>query len=576
MKRFILLLAALPCFAAAQIQYTLTPDPASKSVRVTVTAASNEDQITYRMPAWVPGFYVILQNQKKVSMARAVDSAGKGLTILPQTDPHVWVVKNPGHSRVTFSYNVLGDDPGLGFFAVNVRPNTAFVNGAAAFMYLGGRKNEPTTLKINLPEGWDVGTSMNRRPDGVYVARDYDELEDHPIDMGKFVKRTFMSQGIPFEVDYVTLDELYPADKADQIASRLQKLVVPAIQMFNGAPFKRYVFHLHFGVGNFSGGLEHQASVTIAIGPQTPVDRVDDLYTHEFFHAWNVKNIRPKVLGPFDYTKEVRTDNLWWAEGVTDYYAKLHAYRSGLNSANGYLFPALQGEVRQLQGGQTRHSKTVAEASQLAWEGGSQGTGDLSYYNKGQLVGWILDAAIRTGTHGAKSLDDVFRYMYSRYHLPDKPGYEENGILEAVNTVSGLDLTDLYNKMVYSTDELPYDLLEGIGIRVIAPQKEYQGLGFSTDASGNVTDVVEAVRDQGLQTGDRIITLNGKPISAGAFGLTPDGYVLNIRRGGEAMRIELKPVTLEAENYVVEANPFATEEQARYLQDWLKRPAAVK
>lgn len=576
MNRLFLLLALAPSLAASQVRYTLTPEPANQSVRVSITTEAKSDQTAFRLPAWVPGFYVILHNERKISDVKAVDASGQPLQLSHTADPHEWTVASPKHGALTLSYRVLGDDPGLGFFAVNVRPSTAFVNGAAAFMYVEGRKEEPTTLAIRNPQGWEISTSMGSNPDGTFHSRDYDELVDHPIDLGHFVRRQFRQSGALFEAVFVTQGDLYPASDADYEAARLAKLVQPAIAMFGGTPpFKKYVFHLHLQVGNFGGGLEHQASVTIATSQRKPLG-IDDLVTHEFFHAWNVKNIRPKVLGPFDYTKEVRTDNLWFAEGVTDYYAKLHAYRSGLNGAESYLFPALAGEIATYENGNTRKTSTLADASRGAWEGGSQGTGDLSYYNKGQLVGWILDAMIRAKTNGSRSLDDVMRLMMAKYHLPNNPGYEENGILLAINEVAGQDFSELYHKLVYTTDEMPYGLLENIGMRVVGPGQEYLALGFSVDDNGNVTDVDPEVERQGLQQGDRVVSLNGLPFGPSIPALTKEGYRLSIRRGSEGLRLDLKPVVQQSQNVVVEPDPFATPQQVALREAWLSRPSGVK
>jgi predicted metalloprotease with PDZ domain len=577
MKRFILPLLLAPAVAGAQIHYTMSTQPSTQTVAVTITTDNKADKIAYFMPAWVPGFYVLLpEHAKNVIDVKARDSAGRALRIEPQTNFHEWIVDDPKHGKVIFSYTVKGVDPGLGFFGVNVRKDTAYVLGGAAFMYVENRKSEPTTLRITNPAGWDIGTSMSKDANGVYTGRDYDEFIDHPIDLGHFVKRTFTAEGHPFEIDFVTLGEPFADAQADAYTARIKQLVVPAMQMFGKSPFNRYVFHLHFAVGNFSGGLEHQASVTIALPPRTGPAAVDDLFTHEFFHAWNAKNIRPAVLGPFDYTKEDRTDNLWFAEGVTDYYAKVNAYRSGLDDMDDYLFPAFSTEIRTYQGGRTRLTHTLAEASRGAWEGFSEGMGDLSYYNKGQLAGWIIDAEIRKATNGQKSLDDVMRYMYSEYHLPDKPGYPENGILLACNKISGTDMTALYNKLIYSTDDLPYQDLEHIGIRVTAKGEQYPSLGFTTDDAGVIQDLNPAIQRQGLQTGDKVVSVGGKPYSHFLYGLSTTGFDLAIRRGGEPMTLHLDPVMVTAERYQAAADPFCTDEQGKRLEQWLQRPSGIK
>ena len=576
MKRFSFLFLCAPCLAAAQIHYTLKTNPEQKDIAVTITAQSKTSKISFFMPAWVPGFYVLLPDHAhNVTNVKATDSKGHTLRIEPQKDFHEWTVDDPRHGNVVFSYHVKGVDPGLGFFGVNVRNTTAYVLGGAAFMYVEGRKNEPTTLAITNPAGWDIGTSMSQDAKGTYVADDYDEFIDHPIDLGHFVKRQFTQEGKQFEIDFVTLQGLYADADADDTAKKIKQLVVPAMQMYGPtrSPFQRYVFHLHFAVGNFSGGLEHRASVTIALPPGIPT--IDDLVTHEFFHAWNVKNIRPVVLGPFDYTREVRTDNLWFAEGVTDYYAKLCAYRSGLDGANTYLFPAFSGEISTYQAGRTRLTHSLAEASRGAWEGDSEGMGDLSYYNKGQLAGWILDAEIRKLTDGKKSLDDVMRYMYDKYHLP-LSGYPENGILLAVNAVSGHDLTTLYNKLIYTTDDLPYQDLEDIGIRVDTPGNSYQTIGFDIDDDGTVSDVSDPIASAGLHNGDKITAVDGKPFSLVLAGLSLQRYTLTIVRDGKPMTVLLKPLGQRAERFTAEPDAFATAEQSARLREWLQRPSGIE
>jgi len=576
MKKFLICLCLLPSLAAAQIQYTLKTMPASQQIAVTITAQTRGERTGFFMPAWVPGFYVILHHERTVNEVKATDGAGIPLRLEAQANPREWVVETPKQGRVIFSYKVKGSDPGLGFFGVNVRDETAFVLGGAAFMYVEGRKDEPTTLTVTNPPGWDIGTSMSKDASGVYHARDYDEFIDHPIDLGHFVKRSFTAEGHPFEVDFVTLEGLYPPDQADALAARIQKLVVPAMRMYGSAPFDRYVFHLHFAVGDFSGGLEHQASVTIAVPPQAQFPAIDDLFTHEFFHAWNVKNIRPFVLGPFDYTREVRTDNLWFAEGVTDYYAKINAYRSGLDGVNDYLFPAFSGEIINYQSGRTRLTKTLADASQGAWEGFSEGTGDLSYYNKGQLAGWILDAEIRKVTNGQKSLDDVMRYMYGQYHLPDKPGYPENGILLAINEVSGHDLSQLYHQLIYTTDDLPYADLEDIGVRVEMPDETYQELGFKVNDNGVVQDEEEDLLNEGLRKGDKIVSIDGVAFTPAITGLSASGYTVKVSRGGEDMMLHLTPISERSDRFKAEPDPFATPEQVARLQQWLDRSGGIK
>jgi len=220
-------------------------------------------------------------------------------------------------------------------------------------------------------------------------------------------------------------------------------------------------------IGNFSGGLEHRACNVQAVANSTEL-HLDDLAAHEYFHAWNVKQIRPLILGPFDYTQPQRTGNLWFAEGVTDYYSKLHTYQSGLQNED-WLKSQLLGQIEDLQNGHTRKVKTVEESSRECWNSDGFGLGDLSYYTKGLLAGFIFDAAIIDATSGTKTLDDLMRLLYLQHKLP-KPGYGEDDLRVAINDVAGQDLSDLYNKMIRSTEDLPYGLLRKIGLRVTLPE----------------------------------------------------------------------------------------------------------
>ncbi len=460
LRLLFLSLLALPLSLRADLKYTLRPDIASQTVGVTLEMDSHKSSESFHLPAWVPGYYLILNNQNKIGAFKATDEDGKELKI-EHEDSRTWTVLNPKRSPLTVHYKVLGDDPGLGFFAVHMDDTSGYVNGPAAFMYLDDRMKERMNLKILLPSGWDVATSMDPVGDGSYSANSYDEFVDHPIQMGKFVRDSSTVMGILFDVVFVGPEgQINCNTKAE--TRRLMALSAPAIKLFGGASFKRYTYIIHLAVGNFAGGLEHRASNVQAVSNSAALN-LDELATHEYFHAWNVKQIRPVVLGPFDYTQPVLTGNLWFAEGVTDYYAYITAYRSGVLDSRWLAFRLGQ-QINRLQDSSNRESVTLEDCSRRAWESGGAGVGDLSYYNKGLVAGLIFDAVIRSETGGAKSLDDVMRLMYKKYKLP-APGYDVDGIHRALNEVSGRDLTELYHLMIQTTGEMPYDLLAGIGLK---------------------------------------------------------------------------------------------------------------
>ncbi len=464
MKFFLWLLLLLPALVFGDIRYELKPEIPNQAVHLQIHVNHKGGDIEFRIPAWCPGYYKILQYQDKIYDVRLVDTKGAEIE-LTRPDPRGWRATDAPKGALTLSYRVLGDDAGLGFFGVNVRPRTAFVNGPAAFMYVEGRLNEATRLKITLPDGWDIATAMT--PDagvwGEFSARDYDELIDHPIEMGHFERYVFSLRGTLFEAIYVSSDGTYAPD-LNQQTQELRMVSEAVASMFPGPfPFKRYAYLVHLAVGGFGGGLEHQSSTVLATS-NSPRMNVQALAAHEFFHVWNVKHIRPEVLGPFDYTKPNRTRNLWFAEGVTEYYAQLLLARAGIRTRE-MLLSALSHSMHSVERSKTAREMTIEDVSYQAWDHWAMGVGDLSFYDKGLALGLLFDAAIIDATNGKKSLDDVIRLLMSRHALPKK-GYPEDGVLKAINEVAGKDLSKLYRQAVQSTDPIPYEaVLPKVGLK---------------------------------------------------------------------------------------------------------------
>jgi predicted metalloprotease with PDZ domain len=469
MRRILVGFAFLFSIASATVHYKLTPEPSAKSILVSLTIDNPKATETFRIPGWCPGYYQMATYQKKLFDVKVADNHGRILST-DSADSRTWKAYGGGSKQITMSYRVLGDDPGLGFFAVNVASDKVFINGAAAFMYVDGRTTEDIDLTIQNPTCWDVATPMTPGQDAKFVATGYDEFIDHPIQLGAFKRKTFTVSGIPFEVIFVA-PENDPRCDLDAETERLRLVSKPALDLFKGAAFKKYFYIIHLEVGNFSGGLEHRACNVQAVS-NTGELHLDDLAAHEYFHAWNVKQIRPKILGPFDYTQPQRTANLWFSEGVTDYYAKLHTYQSGLKTED-WLRNELADQIRQLQGGQTRKVKTVEEASRGCWEQDGFSVGDLSFYTKGLLAGFLFDAAIIDATNGTKTLDDVMRTLFQKCQIP-KPGFGEDELRTTINEVAGKDLSELYNKIIRSTDEMPYSTVSKIGIKIALPSQDRQ------------------------------------------------------------------------------------------------------
>jgi predicted metalloprotease with PDZ domain len=239
-------------------------------------------------------------------------------------------------------------------------------------------------------------------------------------------------------------------------ASMVQRICEYQIDLMGDLPFTKYVFLYHFNLGFGSGGLEHLNSTTISLSAPMLKDSVTtgaSVTAHEFFHLWNVKRIRPKALGPFDYSQPVRTKALWFGEGVTSYYADLTQVRTGLITPQLFLYLQAR-QIRILQTNPDRLQTSVEKASWEIWERG-YGSAGVNYYNKGQLLGLLLDLRLRRETGNKKSLDDLFRYLNENYAKQGK-GFKEDELPEIAGNIAGQDVSDFFAKYVAGVDELPY------------------------------------------------------------------------------------------------------------------------
>lgn len=557
-KVLLLAFAAISsAIAHADIEYNVKPNPASKSFAIRMTITNPQKTETVRIPAWCPGFYFILDYDKQLYDFHPYDSDGNQLKV-QKVDSRGYKIDDPDQKPITISYRIRGNDAGLGFFRSHLRANLGFINGASAFMFAEGHLKDPCRATFDLPEGWDLATAMTTDGKGTYSADGYDEFIDNPIQMGLFIRKHFTVNNIPYEVIWVA--DPTPKCDIDAETERLKRGSLPALRMFGGASFKKYIYFVHLEVGDFAGGLEHRACNVIAVA-NTETIHLDALATHEYFHAWNVKQIRPWILGPFDYTKEQRSPNIWFSEGVTDYYAQLHAYQAGFLSRS-QLLDEYANQIEDVQNSRTRTQLTLEEVCRKTWEGGGFGYGDLSYYNKGLIVGLLSDAYIRGTTQGKHSLDDLMRSFYAKYKLPN-PGFQDDAIKQGVIELTSDKYGPIYDGMVRSTLALPYDLVKMLGLRLTVPDQTYTDPLYLVDDNDRVTNATPSNLDEGLRDGDLVEYAK----------LTEQRNVeVHVDRDGKKLTFILPGRTYRASDYRLRPNPFATPEEKQRLKEWLTIP----
>ncbi len=543
------------------IHYSLRPlDPALHLFEVTLSINHPDPagQLV-SLPAWIPGSYMIREFARNIVQIRA-ESAGRKLR-LTKLDKHTWRAtrcEGPLH----LVYQVYAWD--LSVRAAHLDQTHGFFNGTSMFLKVHGRESLPHVIDIQPPEGeafakWRVATSLpelkaKRHRFGTYIAQDYDELIDHPVEMGEFELIRFDAHGVPHEM---AITGRVPNLDVARLAADLKKICEYQIAFFEPgtkrAPMDRYVF-LTLAVGDGYGGLEHRASTALIcsradlpVKGQTATSEgyrtFLGLCSHEYFHTWNVKRIKPAVFAPYDLSQENYTPLLWLFEGFTSYYDDLTLVRTGLIEQNVYL-GLLAKTINAVLKGSGRLKQSVAESSFDAWtkyyrQDENAPNAIVSYYQKGSLVALWFDLLIRAQTRGKRSLDDVMRALWRRYgrdfYVPGKGrGVTEVEVEALFDEVTGLKLKSVFEHAVRGTRDLP--LAEALAALAIACTDRQPGdklsLAVRTKKEGSdckLASVHEggAAHHAGLSAGDVLMAVDGLRVT----GANLDALLQRYRRG---------------------------------------------
>ena len=460
-----------------------TDHPQAHTYRVELRIERPAAEQRLSLPTWIPGSYLVREFARHLSALEA--SQDSRAVTLEQLDKATWLARCDSRTALTVSYSVYAFDTSVR--AAFLDANRGFFNGTSVCLRVEGREAEPHRIELpELPSGWRVATALSAvavdiAGCGTYEAADYDELVDHPFELGPLWRGGFMAHGVPHE--YVVSNAL-PDFDGDRLLADAQRICEAQIAFWHGAggsgqsvskpPFDRYVF-LHNLVEEGHGGLEHRAS-TALISPRRdmPVrgkSESSDGYTgllglisHEYFHTWNVKRLRPAGFARLDYTRENYTELLWFFEGFTSYYDDLFLLRTGLVDATRYLRLVARtvGNVLSMPG---RKVQSVAQASFDAWvkyyrSDENTPNATISYYTKGALVAMALDLTLRAEGHG--TLDDVLRDLWNSSHGGP---IDEAQIAAAFARVGARSYAAELSAWVHGTDDLPLaGLLERFGV----------------------------------------------------------------------------------------------------------------
>ncbi len=468
---YMCILFLLPVFAQAQqMAYNVTPVLAdSPYFKVELTCSGlHADSVEFSLPAWTPGYYQLMHYAAAVHDLRASDNAGHSLN-WRQPHDNSWRVYTRGVSSINLEYSIRSTRP---FVAANfLAADHGFISPAGMFMYPAGGIKQRVTLTIHPLTGWNrVATGLEPVRDHAYTytAPDYDVLYDSPILMGKLDSLpAFEVEGKPH---YFMAYQPGGFDRA-AFMQDLQKIVRAAADIIGDVPYDHYTF---LGIGPGRGGIEHLNSTAVSFNG-SQLDKREEkirLYhflAHEYFHHYNVKRIRPIELGPFDYDHGSKTRLLWLSEGFTVYYEYLAVRRAGFTTQEDIL-QALQKNMHAYESKPGHLLQSVAEASYQTWHDGPFGAGDssISYYDKGPVLGAMLDLKIRHDTKNWHSLDDVMRALYREFYQQKGRGFTEAEFRTTAERIAGGSLAEWfeYVNTVKAPDYKKYFGYAGLDVTV--------------------------------------------------------------------------------------------------------------
>lgn len=531
------------------------------------------------MPVWTPGSYAVVDFAGQVMDLKAYGPGNREKKV-HKKDKSTWVVRGDGGS-ITVRYRVHAHS--VNVHACFIDTDRLTINGAGAYLYVRGMEHLPAEVEILPPPGWDkVSTGLAQTGKWSFRAENYDVLIDSPIEAGTHEVHRFEVAGKEHEL------ALYGKGNIDtgKFLADLKRIVASEISIMKDVPYRRYVF-IYQMIPKGGGGLEHLNSTHCITDPFDFTERSDylsvlELFSHEFFHLWNVKRLRPRALGPFDYSRENYTKLLWVSEGFTSYF-ELTAIRKGKVSTPAEFLRALAREMETFMNTPGRNYQSAEESSFDTWikfyrRNENTVNSVVSYYNKGCLIGMLLDLFIISATGGKRRLDDVMRLLY-RTTYKKGVGFTEEDFRNACKTVSGKDIRAFYSKCVAGRGDLPFEKYLGLaGLKLETERNGEKGslhILMSRENKSVVASVLEGgpAADAGIYPKDEIIAINGmrtkgEDLKARIGELVPGetAQVLVAREGllkGVKVKVGRRPAKL-----TVKQNEKATAGQKSAYEHW--------
>jgi predicted metalloprotease with PDZ domain len=450
------------------------------------------DTHEFKMPVWTPGYYLLMDYAKYVTNFSAKDAAGTPLK-WERSSKNGWSIKSGKSNSITIDYDVFAYSHSVAdSYLDDVQ---GFISPTGIFLYPAGQIQHPVKVKILPYKEWSKVTTgldpVENEPNTFY-ASDFDILYDSPILVGNQEVITFNVKGVPHEFAGSYLGKV----DREALVSNLTKMIESAITLMGEVPYKHYSFIV---IGPGGGGLEHLNSQAITLSPSSlsspaAIKRMQSFMAHEYFHNFNVKRIRPIVLGPFDYDRENLTNMLWVSEGMTVYYEAVVLYRAGLITQDEY-FEHFRTNIARYENIPGHLFQSATESSYDTWlqffsRNPNSPNTTISYYDKGAALGLLLDFKIRFETKNKKSLDDVMRTLYHKYYKDEKRGFTDKEFRDACEATAGSSLEEIF-EYAATTKEIDYAKYFALaGLEIDTKPNEVPGVYFGAtvrDQNGSFT-----------------------------------------------------------------------------------------
>ncbi|WP_158799963.1 M61 family metallopeptidase [Pedobacter sp. L105] len=570
-------------------------NPQNHLYHVTVTYTHNtKENLDFKMSAWTPGFYEIVDFAGAVANFHAATADGKELT-WKKTDANTWEVDSHKANTVSITYDVKAIEKFIG--NVYLDENYGYIIPGALLVYLDEALRKPVTLQIKPYSQWNdfVATGLNAvaGEKNTFRATNFDELFDSPLLMGKLqLLPVFNVKNIPHQFIGYDLGDF----NRDQFTADLQKIVTSATSLMGDIPYLHYTF-LAVGIkgGGGFGGIEHLNSASLLVGTKnlfTNPNSKNSFYSflaHEFFHLYNVKRIRPIALGPFDYSKENYTNMIWVSEGFTDYYQNLILKSAGLVNKE-YVLNGYQNAISSYENSTGHLYQSATQASHDIWAIRGRPTmrtpeeisKTVNVYDKGSALGLLLDLKIRHESQNKHSLDDVMRALYKDYYQVKKRGFTDQEFQQECERMAGVPLTEIFD---YASTVKPINYPKYFAYAGLAIDTVNKALpGGSMGAIVGYRDSTVIVREvtwqlpasnAGLQAGDKILTVNGVKITRDfdeMLGKMQNGQELklSIKRGDQTQELTVKLVTGYKKSFAITMLPHPTALETSIYKSWLR------